>query len=74
MEYSGLLFEIIFLGMGIYLYLVSAGKIIPKDELARKRSESFRSKNAGWLRPVSLALVAIMIVNIFLHVRDLILN
>ena len=32
MEYLGLLFELVFLFMGVYLYLVASGKIIPKDE------------------------------------------
>ncbi len=71
MDYTGLLFEFIFLGMGIYLYLVAVGKVEPKEEQARERSKAFRDKNAKWLRPVSLALVAIMLVNIILHIMDL---
>jgi len=71
MEYLGLLFELIFLSMGVYLYLVSIGKIVPKDPQAKARSEAFREKNGRWLRPVSLALVALMVVNVFLHIKEL---
>lgn len=70
MEYIGLLFEILFLGMGVYLYLFSLGKMQPADPKARERSEAFRRRNR-WIRPLSLALIALMLVNIVLHLRDL---
>lgn len=71
MEYLGLLFELAFLGMGVYLYLVAIGKIEPKDKEAKERSLAYRKKNSRWLRPVSLALIAIMLVNLVLHLKQL---
>ncbi|MCG8330199.1 MAG: hypothetical protein MI974_21045 [Chitinophagales bacterium] len=70
MEYLGLIFEFIFLGMGIYLYLFSIGKMQAGTEEARKKAEAFREKN-GWLRFAAMALTAIMAVNIYLHIMQL---
>lgn len=72
MEYLGLLFEFAFLSMGIYIYLFAIGRVHPKSDAARERSEAFREKNAGWLRPISLALIAIMTINIILHILQLV--
>ena len=72
MEYTGLIFELIFLFAGIYLYLFSIGKVSTSDPERKKASEEFRNKNSGWLRIVSLALVAIMLVNVVLHIKHLI--
>ena len=68
MEIFGLLFEILFLGMGIYLYLFAIGKVTGKNT---EQSIRFREVNGWWLRLLSLALIAIMTVNIFLHIKDL---
>ena len=71
MEYVGLLFELIFLAMGVYIYLFAIGKVKAKGKAARERAEKFRRKNAWWLRLLSLLLIAITVVNIFLHVKHL---
>lgn len=71
MEYLGLLFEFAFLAMGVYMYLFAIGKISSKDPKARERAEAFRTKNGWWLRLLSLLLVAIMVVNIYLHIVQL---
>ena len=71
MEYTGLIFELVFLFAGIYLYLFSIGKVSTLDPERKKSSEEFRQKNQGWLRIVSLALVAIMLVNVVLHIQHL---
>jgi hypothetical protein len=71
MEYLGLLVELAFLAMGIYLYLFAIGKAKAADPAARERAEAFRQRNAWWLRLASLALVAIMTVNIVLHLMQL---
>jgi len=71
MEFVGLFFEIIFLVFGVYLYLFSVGKIGIKDSDKKAKAESFRKDNATWMRIGSLALIAIMVVNIFLHVSQI---
>ena len=71
MEYTGLIFELIFLAAGIYLYLFAIGKVSTTNPEKKKQSEEFREKNGGWLRILSLALVAIMLVNIVLHIKEL---
>ncbi len=71
MEYLGLLFELLFLAMGVYLYLFAIGKVSTKDPQARERAEAFRARNGWWLRLLSLALIAIMAVNIYLHLVQL---
>ena len=60
----GLTLELIFLFIGVYLYLFSAGFIkgIPMRNPAEM--EKFRNENGRWLRILSLLLAAIMIVNI----------
>jgi hypothetical protein len=71
MEYLGLIFEILFWAMGIYLYLFAVGKWKIKDPNASRRAEAFRQSNGWWIRLAALAIVAIMTVNIFLHIRQL---
>ena len=74
MDYLGLFFEIIFLVAGIYLYLFSRGMVAPKDPKVRANAEKFRDANAGWMRILSLLLVAIMTVNIVIHVMQIFEN
>jgi len=71
MEYLGLIFEIIFLFIGIYLYLFVRGFVTQKDPQAQAKMEEFRLKNGWWLRMAAIALIAVMTINIALHVRDL---
>lgn len=56
----------IFLG-AIYLYLYSAGILNMKKFRNPKEAESFRKDTGRWLRPLSLALAAIMFVNLVLR-------
>jgi len=71
MEYGGLIFEILFLGLSIYLYLFAIGVFKSKDPSRQKKSEAFRQSNGWWLRLLALAVAAIMAVNIYLHLLDL---
>ncbi|MDX1943479.1 MAG: hypothetical protein SFU99_23130 [Saprospiraceae bacterium] len=71
MEWLGLLFEVLFLALGIYLYLLAIGKITSPDPNARKNMEAWRTRNGRWVRLAALALTAIMFVNIFLHLQEL---
>jgi len=71
MEYTGLIFEILFLCAGVYLYLFAIGKVSTPNPDKKEQSEAFRQNNKGWLRFLSLALVAIMLVNIVLHIQEL---
>ena len=72
MEYLGLLLEFIFLSIGVYLYLFAIGRMKTTDPKARTRAEAFRKRNGWWLRLAALALVAITLVNIVLHVMQMI--
>lgn len=71
MEYLGLLFEVIFLGLGIYVYLFSRGFIKPKTVEAEKATESFRGKKGRWVRLLALALIAVMAIEIILNLKDM---
>ena len=68
MDIFGLLFEFLFLAMGVYLYFFAIGKVSGKDA---EQSARFRKVNWWWLRLLSLALIAVMVVNIVLHIKDL---
>ncbi len=71
MEYLGLIFEFLFLGAGVYLYLFASGKLKSRNIAVSEKSEAFRASNGGWLRILSLALMAIMIINIILHIQQI---
>lgn len=71
MEYFGLIVEIVLLGVGIYIYLFAIGKIQIGEEEKNSKAEAFRQENGRLLRLLSLALMAIMIVNLVAHVRQL---
>lgn len=71
MDFVGLLFEIIFLGVGVYLYLFARGKISFSNPKTRENAARFRKSNASWLRILALALVAIMSLNVAVHLVQL---
>ena len=71
MEYFGLILEFLFLALGIYIYLFVRGVFKVKDPALQAKAEEFRLNNAGWLRLLSLALIAVMTLEIILHIRDL---
>ena len=72
MEYLGLIFEFVFLALGVYIYIFSLGKLKSKDPEIQKKAEAFRLKNKSWLRISGLLLMALMSINIYLHVINLI--
>lgn len=71
MEYIGLIVEILFLIFGVYIYLFAIGKAKARDPESQKKAEAFRKANSWWLRMASLALIAIMLINIIVHVQQL---
>jgi len=71
MEYLGLLFELLLLAAGVYIYLFSRGIIKSKDPEIQKRADTLRSKNGWLLRAGGLALTAIMTMNVVLHLIEL---
>lgn len=71
MEYVGLFVEILLLIAGIYLYLFAVGRLTFKEGPTRQKAEAFRQNNSTWLRLAALALTAIMVVNIFVHISQL---
>ncbi|MEL6142398.1 MAG: hypothetical protein AAFU67_12345, partial [Bacteroidota bacterium] len=54
----GLITQVIFLGIGIYVYLFSRGLVKFGNESTRAKSEAFRKENATWMRLLGLALSA----------------
>ena len=72
MDYLGLLIELLFLAMGVYIYLFSIGRLRSGDEQVQKRADEFRRRNGGWMRIGALLLIAMMAVNITLHIMQLV--
>jgi hypothetical protein len=70
MEYIGLVFEIIFLMLGIWVYRFSMGKI-KFHSTQQPLIERFRLDNKGWMRFTSLLLTAIMSVEVGLHLLQI---
>lgn len=71
MQVASLIIEILLFGLGLYLYLYALGKVRAKDPAVQKKMDDFRTQNKGWMRYGGLALMAIMLVNIVLHVGDM---
>ena len=71
MQVASLVIEILLFGLGLYLYLYALGKVRAKDPAVQKKMDDFRSQNKGWMRYGVLALMAIMLENIVLHVGDM---
>jgi len=71
MYYIGLLTEIIFFCGGIYLYLFATGRIKFNNFEAEAKAARIRKENGNLLRILSLAVAAIMAMNIFVSLRDL---
>lgn len=71
MEYIGLFFEFLFLALGLYFYLFSRGFFKAKNAAKQKKAEVFRQKNATVLRLGGLAIAAVMVLNIVLHLATL---
>ncbi len=71
-SYLGLVIEILLLAVGIYLYLFARGVLSFGSSESRARAETFRQDNAGWMRIMGLLLAALMLVNVVLHVKELV--
>ncbi len=65
-DFLGLFFEILLLLAGIYIYLLSRGSI------NGGKQSPFVKENKNILRITSLALIAIMSINVILHISQLI--
>lgn len=63
-EIIGFAMELMMFAVAVYLYLYSTNIITAQDRTKRKRQEEFISSYANWMRPLSLALMAITAVNI----------
>jgi hypothetical protein len=66
MEILGFIFEWVLFGVGLYIYRFSIGKI-PFHSTQQPIAERFRKENGGWMRIAGLLLMAIMAVEIALH-------
>ncbi len=67
----GLVIELLFLALGVYLYLFARGKVRAGTPEQRSRAEAFRQENKGWMRLLGLALAAVMLLNVILHLTEL---
>jgi len=70
-NYIGLLTEIAFFCAGVYLYLFTIGRIKFNSFEAEAKAAKIRRENGGMLKILSLAVAAIMLVNMYLSIRDL---
>jgi len=71
-EIIGLIIYLLFLGIGMIVYLFSRGKWYPPNPDIKAEAEAYRKKNATWLRIGSLAVIAIMAMNVYLSLQSLI--
>ena len=71
MELIGLIFELVFLGIGVYLYLFAIGKLKTEDQTLQEKANTFRKQNGRWLRILALAMIALMLIEITLHLNQL---
>lgn len=71
MQLAGLLFELLLFGAGLYVYFFSIGGMKTANPTLQQRGEAFRRENHRLLRLAALALMAIMFVNIFLSLKEL---
>jgi hypothetical protein len=70
MDVLGFIVECLLLGLGVYLYLFARGIISIKDPERAAKAEAFRRDNAGWMRLLGLALAAVMLLNVMLHLSQ----
>ena len=70
MELLGLFFEIIFWLFGVFMYFLAIGKV-PISPRYTEVYQNFQKMNGTWLRYVALLLIAMMTVNIGLHLTTL---
>jgi hypothetical protein len=66
-----LVVEILLFIIGLYLYLFARGMISFGKPEARARAEAFRKENTTWMRLLGLALAAVMGLNIFFHISEM---
>jgi len=71
MQYLGLLFELLFLGMGIYLTLFAWGAIPFGKADAARRAEQFRRDNKTWLLIGGFLLSLLMFFNVLFSLSQL---
>lgn len=70
MDVFGLVVEVLLLALGVYLYLFARGVVRVKRPDLAERAEAFREQNATWMRLLGLALAAIMLLNVVLHLSE----
>lgn len=71
MQIASLVIEILLFALGLYLYLYAIGRVRARDPEVQKKMDGFRSGNQWWMRYGGLALMAIMLINIILHLREM---
>jgi hypothetical protein len=67
----GFIVEILLFALGLYLYLFARGMISFGKAESKARAEAFRKDNSTWMRLMGLALAAVMAMNVFFHVKEM---
>lgn len=70
-EYVGLFFEVLFFLIGLYVYMLSRGLVKVQDPSLAKQFHSLKKRYGVLIRIISLALTAVMFMNIVLHIKAL---
>jgi hypothetical protein len=70
MEYLGLLFELLFFALGAYVYALTRG-LLHVNDAVKPFYDNFMKENKTMLRILSLLVIAIMGLNIILHIAYL---
>lgn len=70
-ELIGVIFEILFLALGVYLYLFARGFFTPSDPAKAEKVNEFRKDNKNWIRLLGLALAAVFLFNVVLSLKNI---
>ena len=71
MEYIGLFFELLLFFSACTSTFTLSASCNPRVESAQAQVANFRERNGWWMRLGGLAIMAIMLVNIYLHIVQL---
>ncbi len=70
MEALTYVYEIVFLGIGIYMFLYSTGRIKAKDPARAAEIEKFRKSLNPWLTILSVVMIVLFALNLILHISQ----
>mgnify|MGYP001552515486 CR=1 FL=1 len=71
MEYLGLIFEIVFFFIALYVYMLARGMVKVTDPALARQFDQMKKRFGPFIRILALALMAVMLLNIILHIKAL---